>query len=242
MNIFEHLGQQVIYPLHFLGLDLSITNGVFTLWLAGALAVLFFSLVSRRLTLVPGKLQNTAEVLVVFLKEEVASQISEDRDQWLMFLISVFSFILLNNLLGLIPGISAATANINVTATLAIIVFLVVQGANMKKHGPVGYFKSFVPPGIPLIITFFMIPVELVSQLAKPFSLALRLFANMFAGHAVMLLILSLIFIFKSYLIIPLPIIGNVAILLFEIFVAFIQAFVFTYLSSLYIATALEGH
>jgi len=242
MNIFEHLSQQVIYPLHFLGLDLSITNGVFTLWLAGALAVLLFSLVSRRLTLVPGKLQNTAEVLVVFLKEEVASQIGEDRDQWLMFLISVFSFILLNNLLGLIPGVSAATANINVTATLAIIVFLVVQGANMKKHGPVGYFKSFVPPGIPLIITFFMIPVELVSQLAKPFSLALRLFANMFAGHAVMLLIISLIFIFKNYFIIPLPVIGNVAILLFEIFVAFIQAFVFTYLSALYIATALEGH
>jgi F-type H+-transporting ATPase subunit a len=242
MNVFEHLGQQVIYPLHFLGLDLSITNGAFTLWLSAALVVLFYSLVSRRLTLVPAKMQNIAEVLVVFLKEEVASQIGEDRDQWLMFLISVFSFILLNNLLGLIPGVSAATANINVTATLAIIVFLAVQMSSLRKHGLVGYFRSFVPEGVPLIITFFMIPVELVSQLAKPFSLALRLFANMFAGHAVMLLIISLIFIFKSYFIIPLPVIGNVAILLFEIFVAFIQAFVFTYLSALYIATALEGH
>lgn len=242
MNVFEHLSQQVLYPFRLGGVDISVTNGVLTLWLAGALAVLFYALVSRKLEPVPGKLQNLAELVVVFIKEEVAVQISEDRDQWLMFLIALFSFILLNNLLGLVPGISAATANINVTAALALIVFLTVQGSSLKKHGLLGYFKSFIPPGVPLIIAFFMMPVELVSQLAKPFSLALRLFANMFAGHAVMLLILSLIFLFKSYLIIPLPVIGNVAILLFEIFVAFIQAFVFTYLSALYIATALEGH
>lgn len=242
MDVFEHLSQQVIYPIRLFGVDLSLTNGAFTLFISAALVLLFYSRACRRLTLVPGKLQNLAELLVAFLKDEAAAQISEDRDKWLMFLVAVFSFILFNNLVGLVPGMSAATANINVTATLAIIVFLTVQGSSLKKHGLLGYFRSFIPPGVPLIVAFFMVPVELVSQLAKPFSLALRLFANMFAGHAVMLLILSLIFIFKSYLIIPLPVIGNVAILLFEIFVAFIQAFVFTYLSALYIATALEGH
>jgi len=145
-------------------------------------------------------------------------------------------------LLGLVPLLAGPTTNINVTAALAIIVFLTVQVTGVVKHGPLGYLKSMIPSGVPLPIAVFLFPVEIVSQFAKPFSLAVRLFANMFAGHAVMLLIISLIFLFKSYLILPLPIIGNTAIMMFEIFVAFIQAFVFTYLSALYIATAQEGH
>ena len=136
---------------------------------------------------------------------------------------------------------SGVTGNINTTAALAIIVFLVVQIAGMVKQGVAGYLKSIVPGGLPLPITLFMIPIEIVGQLAKPFSLALRLFANMFAGHAVMLMIFALIFVFKSYFILPLPVIGNVAVMGFEIFVSFIQAYIFTYLSALYIATATEG-
>jgi len=121
-------------------------------------------------------------------------------------------------------------------------VFIVVQAAGVYHHGLPGYLRSFVPEGVPLPIAVFMIPIEIVSQLARPFSLAIRLFANMFAGHAVMLVLISLIFLFKSYVILPLPVLGNTLILAFEIFVAFIQAFIFTYLSGLYIATALEGH
>jgi F-type H+-transporting ATPase subunit a len=243
MNVLEHLYQQrPVIPLELWGIDISITGPVLTLWLAVAVVFWFYYAASRSLKPVPGRLQSLAEVLVLFLRDEVAAQISHDRKQWLIFLTVIFSFVLANNLLGLIPGLSGSTANINVTATLAVIVFLVVQVSGMVKHGPVRYFRSFVPPGVPLIVSFFMVPVELVSQLAKPFSLALRLFANMFAGHAVMLLILSLIFIFRSYLILPLPVLGNTIILIFEVFVCFIQAFVFTYLSALYIATALEGH
>lgn len=241
MNVLEHIYQKKLFPLELWGIDLTITNGVISLFLAAAVAFLFFFLASRRLKLVPGKLQNLAETMIVFLRDEVAEQIPQDREKWLPFLIAIFSFILACNLLGLIPDVSGATANINTTAALAGIVFIVVQLSGIRKHGIAGYFKSFFPSGVPLAIKIFMVPIEFVCQLAKPFSLALRLFANMFAGHAVMLLIISLIFIFKSYLILPLPIVGNVAILLFEIFIAFIQAFVFTYLSALYIATALEG-
>jgi F-type H+-transporting ATPase subunit a len=121
-------------------------------------------------------------------------------------------------------------------------VFVVVQTAGVAKKGLGGYLGSLVPPGLPVPIALFMIPIEIVSQLAKPFSLAVRLFANMFAGHAVMLMLLSLIFLFRSYLILPLPVIGNTVVLAFEIFVSFIQAFIFTYLTTLYIATAVEGH
>jgi len=242
MNVLEHLNQTVVYPLQVGGIDLSITNGVISMWLAVLLVTLFFLLVSRRLKPVPGKLQNVAEVLVLFLRDEVAGQIEHDREVWLPFLITLFFFILASNLIGLVPGYSSATSNINVTAALALIVFFTVQGAGLVKHGFLGYLKSFLPEGVPLPIAIFMIPIEIVSTLAKPFSLAIRLFANMFAGHAVMLMLLSLIFFFKSYLILPLPVLGNTMILAFELFVAFIQAFIFTYLSSLYIATAVEGH
>lgn len=242
MNILEHLAQKRIIPLELFSLDLSITNGVITLWLSFVLVLLFFFFATRRLQRVPGRLQNLAETLVLFLRDEVAGQIKHDRDRWLPFITVIFTFILTCNLLGLIPNVSGVTGNINTTAALALIVFLVVQVAGIRQHGLIGYLKTLMPAGLPLPVVIFMIPIEFISQLARPFSLTLRLFANMFAGHAVMLMIFSLIFIFKSYYILPLPVIGNTVVLAFEIFVAFIQAFIFTYLSALYIAGAVEGH
>jgi F-type H+-transporting ATPase subunit a len=242
MNVLEHLKQQTIYPLSVGGVDLSVTNGVITLWISALVVFVCFYCVSRKLKLVPGRAQNLAETLVLFLRDEVAVQIGHGREAWLPFLLAVFSFILANNLLGLVPGLSSTTGNINTTAALALIVFIVVQTAGAVKKGLAGYFVGLVPPGLPLPIALFMVPIEIVSQLAKPFSLAVRLFANMFAGHAVMLMLLSLIFLFKSYLVLPLPVIGNTVVLAFEVFVSFIQAFIFTYLTTLYIATALEGH
>ena len=242
MSVLEHLEQKPIYPLEVGGVDLTITNGVITLWTAALLVFVLFLALSRQLKPVPGKLQNLVEVVVLFLRDEVASQIVHGREKWLPFIVAVFFFVLANNLLGLIPGMSSSTGNINVTAALALIVFFVVQAAGVAKHGVIGYLVSLVPSGLPLPIAIFMFPVELVSQLAKPFSLAVRLFANMFAGHAVMLMLISLIFLFRSYLIVPLPVLGNTMVLTFEIFVCFIQAFIFTYLTTLYIATAVEGH
>jgi F-type H+-transporting ATPase subunit a len=241
-NLLAHLEQQPLFKMEVAGVDLSITNGVVTLFAAGVLTFLFYFTVSRRLKTIPGRLQNLTEMLIIFLRDEVAAQIPARRERWLPLIIALFTFILFNNLLALVPGLGSATSNINTTAALALVVFFVVQIVGVLQHGLRGYLSTLIPHGIPLPIALFMLPVEIIGQLAKPFSLAIRLFANMFAGHAVMLMILSLIFIFKSYLILPLPVIGNAAVLAFEIFVAFIQAFIFTYLSTLYIATALEGH
>jgi F-type H+-transporting ATPase subunit a len=241
MNVLEHLSQKVLVPLHVGGLDISISNGVITLWLSAALVFFFFFLSSRRLKMVPGRLQNGMEAILLFIRDEVASQIEEDRERWVPFLTAIFTFILMSNLLGLIPDMSGATANINTTAALALIIFLVVQCTGIVKHGLIGHLKTFIPAGVPIFIALLLIPVEMVSQLARPFSLAVRLFANMFAGHAVMLLIISMIFIFKSYLVVPLSVAGNAVFLAFEIFIAFIQAFIFTYLSAFYIASAQEG-
>jgi F-type H+-transporting ATPase subunit a len=121
-------------------------------------------------------------------------------------------------------------------------VFIIVQSTGIYKHGFIGYFKNILPDSVPLPILIFMVPLEIISQLAKPFSLAMRLFANMFAGHAVMICFLSLIIIFKSYFIAPFPLVGNIIFSMFEILIAFIQAFIFTFLTSLYISAAQEGH
>jgi len=242
MNVIEHLSQKVVYPLQFGGFDLSITNGVVSMWLAVLLVTVFFLIVSRRLKPVPGKLQNLAEVLVLFIRDEIGGQLGATVNSWLPFLAAIFTFILTCNLIGLVPGIASATANINTTAALALIVFFVVQIVGVREHGLLPYLKSFIPAGVPLPIAVLMVPIELISTLAKPFSLAMRLFANMFAGHAVMFLIVSMIFLFRNWLVVPLPVVGDTVFLAFELFIAFIQAFVFTYLSALYIATAQEGH
>lgn len=242
MDVISHLGQQTIWRLNFFGIDLSITNGVISLWSAVIVVFGFFFAASRNMKLIPGSLQNAAEVIVLFIRDEVASVIPENREKWTIFIIAVFTFILVNNLLGIIPGVSGATGNINTTAALAIIIFIVVQCVSMIKHGPLGYLRSFLPSGIPLPIAIFLLPVEIISMLAKPFSLAVRLFANVFTGHAVMFMLISLIFIFKSYFVVPFPVIGNAVMMAFEIFIAFIQAFIFTYLSTFYIASAYGEH
>jgi len=240
MNILEHLYQHKVIPLELWGIDVSITNGVITMWVALVLVFLFFWLASRKPKLVPGPLQNLAEMFITFTRDEIGSQIEIETEKWLPFLVTLFAFILVNNLLGLIPGMGGSTTNINTTAALAFIVFAIVQAAGLYHLGLRGYLKKYIPEGIPFFIVIFMIPVEIVSQLARPFSLAVRLFANMFAGHAVMLLLISMIFIFHNYIIIPIPVLGDLAFLAFELFIAAIQAFVFTYLTAFYIATAVE--
>lgn len=240
MNILEHIKQTRVLDLNIFGVDASITNGVLTMFLAVALALSFFLAASRRAKLVPGALQSVAEYLIEFVREEMIKPLGDQADTWLPFIVSLFSFIFVCNLLGLVPGLLPPTGNINVTATLAVMIFLTTHVVGVQKHGFTGYIKSLVPPGLPLPVTVFLFPVEIVGQLARPFSLAVRLFANMFAGHTIIMMLISLIFIFRSYFVIPFPIIGNIAISAFEVFVALVQAFIFTYLSSLYIVGALQ--
>lgn len=243
MNILEHLKQTKIFGLNILGIDVSITNGALTMFLAGALVFVFFLIVGRRAKLIPSPVQSIAEYLIGFVSEEMLGPLRGRGEIFLPFLVTIFSFIFVCNLMGIIPGLLPPTSNINVTATLAAIVFLTTHAVGIGKHGLFGYLKNIVPAGLPLPVAIFLFPIEIVAQMARPFSLAIRLFANMFAGHTVILVLISLIFVFKNYLVVPFPVIGGVAILSFEIFVAAIQAFIFTYLSSSYIVGALqEGH
>ncbi len=250
MNLMEHLHPHVYIPLKIGGMDLSITNAVVSMWVACLLVFLTLTFAGRIGRLVPRGLQNFMESLVSFVKNSLIHEIlGEEGMVWFPFIATLFFFILFCNLLGLVPKMFTATSNINVTASLAIVVFICTQGAGIAKQGFVGYCKTFVPKGMPggvagVVLTVFMVFVEFISQLARPFSLAVRLFANMTAGHMVILVFISMIFMFQGILarvfVTPMALVMAVVMMAFEIFVGLLQAFIFAILASIYISLAVH--
>lgn len=224
------------------GIDLSITRHVVMMWVASVFLVVALGMSTRRRGLVPSGFSNLIESIVVFLRDEIAIPNigAHDARRFLPFLFTIFFFILTCNLLGLVPWGSTATANINVTAALAICSFVVIQLGGILKNGLFGYFKGLIPQGLPIWLLPIMIPVEIVGLFAKPFALCVRLFANMTAGHVVILSVLGLIFILQSHLIAPISVLFALGVNLLEIFVALVQAFIFTLLSALFIGMAVH--
>jgi F-type H+-transporting ATPase subunit a len=224
-------------------LDLKPSMHVFMLWLAAILLTLLITRAARSTDtdgLVPrGRLRNFFEAIIVYLRDEVVYNIMGPKvgRRFLPLLLNFFFFILFANLLGLIPSLATATGNVNVTATLALITFFVTQGAGIRDNGFISHWKSLVPPGVPVFIVPIMIPIEIMGMFTKPFALTVRLFANMIAGHIIILSFFGLIFSMsiKTAYLIPLPFAGAVAISAFEIFVGFLQAFIFTFLSTIFI-------
>jgi F-type H+-transporting ATPase subunit a len=221
------------------GIDLSITKHVVMMWVASALLITMLLTAFRRPSLVPTGLANFFEALIVFIRDEVVLPVMGDHGRpFLPFFLTIFFFILFCNLLGLIPYSATATGNISVTAGLALIVFIVTQTAGIVNNGPIGFAKSLVPSGMPLWLLPIMVPIEVLSLFIKPFALCIRLFANMIAGHVAILVFLGMIIMFKSYFLAPLSVAFAAAIYLFEIFIAFVQAFIFTLLAALFINMA----
>jgi F-type H+-transporting ATPase subunit a len=186
------------------------------------------------------------ESMVLFLRNEVIlPNVGHHGNAYVPFGLTLFFFILTANLLGLIPYGSTATGNISVTATLAIITFVVVEISGMRAQG-VGYLNTifYWNKELPLLmrIPMFLImtPVEIMGKFTKPFALAIRLFANMTAGHIVVLALIGLIFLFKS-IASGAPFIMAVLIMMLELFVALLQAYIFTLLSSVFIGIIREG-
>jgi F-type H+-transporting ATPase subunit a len=250
MNLMEHLQPHVVIPLKIGNIDISITNAVISMWVACVLVFLTLTLAGRIGRLIPRGLQNLMESLVNFVKQSLIHEIlGEEGMSWFPFIATLFFFILFCNLLGLIPKMFTATSNINVTASLAAVVFICTQCAGIAKHGLMGYGKTFIPKGMPRgimgkILIGFMIIVEMISQLARPFSLAVRLFANMTAGHMVILVFISMIFMFQGVIakifVTPMSVVMAVVMMAFEIFVSLLQAFIFAILASIYISLAVH--
>ncbi len=231
-------------PIHIGGMeiDLSITNHVLMMWFASLILISLFYFLFRKRKLVPTGMANVLESMVLFVRDEIAipNMGAKGGKKFTPLLATMFFFILTCNLMGLIPLFTTATGNISVTASLAIITFLVTQIQGMVENGVVGYWKSLVPSGIPWPLIFIMVPIEIFGLFTKPFALAMRLFANMIAGHTVIFALLGLIIALGSVLVSPFAVGFAVFINLLEILVAFIQAYIFTMLSSLFIGMAMH--
>jgi F-type H+-transporting ATPase subunit a len=239
-------------PVQFLGMsfDMSITKHVVFLWLAALLLIIALGIVafqnSRRK--VPRGFGNLTEVFIVFIRDEIAlPNMGPGGMRYMPYLLTTFFFILLMNLLGLFPYGSSATANVNVTAGLAIIAFVMIQASSIRSQG-VKHYLAHMTGGVHWALWVIMIPIEILGLFTKPFALCIRLFANMSGGHLVLLFLLGLIFILAQvpatasgvWYISPVPVLFAVALNLLEIFVAFLQAYVFTMLTSLFMGLGMQ--
>ncbi|AOS84871.1 ATP synthase F0 subunit A [Chlorobaculum limnaeum] len=246
---FEPFGEVHLPHLEVAGYDISITKHVVMIWLAAILLVVIASAAGasfRKMSTnqAPKGLANVFESLVDFISNDVAKpNIGHGYEKFLPYLLTVFFFILVCNLLGLIPYGATATGNVNVTLTLATFTFIVTQFSAFKAHGIKGYLQHLTA-GTHWALWIIMVPIEILGQFTKPFALTIRLFANMTAGHIIILSLFFISFILKSYIVaVAVSIPFAIFIYLLELFVAFLQAFVFTMLSALFIglATAHEG-
>jgi len=244
---FGHITLPQFPPIHIGGItiDLSITKHVFFMWLVSIILIVVLSLVARsyRRSVVPHGLANLVEVFVVFIRDEIIlSVIGKEGLRYLHYFLTLFFFILLCNLFGLIPYGATATGNLAVTGGLAFLSFILIQIAGIRKHGLIGYYKGLVPHGVPAFVAPVMFKVEFLGLFAKAFALTVRLFANMTAGHIVILALIGLIFVFKSVLVAPISIAFAIFINFLEILVAFIQAYIFTMLTALFVGLSIHQH
>ncbi len=249
-------------PLHFgaLTIDLSPSKHVVYLAFAAALCALTMIWVARKThgagaERAPKGLANVIESFVVYLRDEVAMRnIGKGGEAYVPFVLTLFFFILFMNLLGLVPFGASATGNIGVTAALAVLSLVAIELGGLIHRGPTAYMKTivYVPEGLPwfgqIPMALIMTPVEAIAKLARIFALAIRLFANMTAGHLVILSLVGLIFMAgqgvgtAGWFIAPAPILMAVAIMLMEIFIAFLQAYIFAMLTSVFIGLVRHPH
>jgi F-type H+-transporting ATPase subunit a len=239
-----------------------LTNYLVFLFIAIVLLSIVLFIAIRKLALVPDhKLSNAVEALAEFVRNDIAvAMIGSDGAKYFPFLATVFFFVLMNNVLGLIPGAKPGTGTMGVTVALSTTVFIFFNSVGFKNQGLWGYIRSFAPAGVPFPINLLVWAIEVFSAFLRIFTLAVRLFANMYAGHIILGIFAILTALFTEPLIAAiqsghgiagaavgaLPAIGWLALMTalyaLEFLVAFVQAYVFTLLSAVYIGAAAHEH
>lgn len=233
-------GQHKYVELSLFGLDISITKAVVFLWIGGALTFLIMFIGARLLKDRPGAYQVIVEEIYGFGRNSIAGQMGEEGRKWFPYTLSLFIFLLVLNLVGLVPNSFPVTSSISFTLVLALLTFIITQVVGVWRNGLGGYMAGFVPPGMPLKIVMvpFMFFIEWVSELSKPLTLAMRLYANILAGHLLIFIFLSFILYFGTYMaVVSVPL--ALVLYAFEIFVAVLQAYIFAILTQVYIEIAM---
>ena len=239
LHPLEQFAIERIIPIHIGGLDVSYTNAALMMTIAVVFVTALMVLATRRAALVPGRWQSVAEMLYEFVADMVDSNIGQGGRQFFPFVFTLFAFILFANLLGMIPYSYTTTSQIIVTFALAAVVFILVTTIGIIRHG-FHFLSLFVPHGVPKVLLLLLVPIELLSYFIRPFTLSIRLFANMLAGHTMLAIFggfaasLGILAFFPTAI--------NVLLVGLEFLVAVLQAYVFAILTCLYLNEAVHLH
>lgn len=229
-----------LIKINLFGYDVSFTNSALFMTIAVLLMTVLFFLAVRKTSVVPSRLQAFAEVSYKTIANMIESNVGIDGLKYAPIVFAVFFFVLGGNLIGMVPYTFTYTSHIIVTFGLAFIVIMFVTILGFVKHG-MHFLKFFVPEGVPVFLTPIVVPIEIISYLSRPLSLAIRLFANMMAGHT-MLKVFAGFSVSLGIMACWLPLVVNIALTGFEIMVACLQAYVFTILTCIYLNDAIHMH
>jgi F-type H+-transporting ATPase subunit a len=233
-----------IIPLSLFGYDISFTNASLAMLTSAALTLLILHVATKQKVLIPGRFQMAVESLFSFIAQMLKTHVGPEGFLLFPYVFCLFLFILMGNLLGLLPYSFTFTSHIIVTFSLALLVFVGSIIIGFAKHG-MHFFKLFLPDGIPLYVAPLLVPVEIISFLSRPISLAVRLFANMVAGHIMLKIFAGFGVLLAASNFFPLalaPLFVNAAMTGFELLVAILQAYVFTILTCIYLNDAINLH
>ncbi len=226
-------------PMQIGDLDVSLTNSATFMLLTVFAVSIFLILGMRGHALVPGRWQSMVELSYIFIANLVKDTVGPEGRPYFPFIFTVFMFVLVGNLFGMVPYGFTFTSHIIVTFTMAVVVFLGVTVIALIKHR-LRFFTFFMPPGVPMIMAPLLVPIEIISYLSRPLSLSVRLFANMLAGHTLLKVFAGFVVTLGLFGVFPLAFV--VALTALEIVIALLQAFVFTILTCLYLNDALHLH
>jgi len=238
-NPVEQFKIEPIVPLEIGGVNVSFTNSSLWMVVAVVLATAFLTLSVKGRALVPGRWQSMAELMYEFVANMIRDNVGTEGRKYFPFIFTLFMFVLFGNLIGMVPYTFTYTSHIAVTFGLAIVIFLGVTVIGFARHGT-HYLRMFFPHGAPLATAIILVPIELISYCSRPFSLAIRLFANMTVGHIILKVMAGFIIMLGIAGIAPMIFLGGVTVL--ESGIALLQAYVFTILACIYLHDAIHMH
>lgn len=238
-NPLEQFEIKPLIPLQIGGVDVSYTNSALVMTVALVLVTALFVLSTRRAQLVPTRWQSVSELAYEFVANMIQENVGTEGMAYFPFIFTLFMFVLAGNLLGMIPYSFTYTSHIIVTFALAAVIFVGVTVIGLVRHG-FHFFTLFAPEGVPLPLLVLLVPIELISYFIRPFTLSIRLFANMLAGHAILAVFAGFVTAMGILGIGPLAM--DVAFMLLEFLVAGLQAYIFTILTCLYLNDAIHLH
>jgi F-type H+-transporting ATPase subunit a len=238
-NPLEQFVIQTWIPIKIGDLDASFTNSSAFMLLTVVCASALMVLAVRPRAGVPGRWQLLAELSYQFIAKMVSDNIGKEGRAYFPLIFSIFMFVLFGNLIGMVPYSFTFTSHIAVTLTMAVAIFLMVTVIACIKHG-FKFFSFFLPAGVPIVLSPLIIVIEVISYFTRPFSLSVRLFANMMAGHTLLKVIGGFVIPLGIFGVVPVA--GLVAVIGLEFLIAFLQAYIFTILTCIYINDAIHLH